>query len=318
MVRLIIFLLVASFNLSNTLKAQVSYPIDAANSVVSFSVGFAGGISEIQGRFSDWSGTISYSDPNDITTLSCEVVFKTKSLLTGDAERDSDISGKGYFDVEEYPEITFTSKNVEKTGDGLVMVGDFTLLGIKKEIRIPFKRNHETPIAWVFGEPRIALKGSITLDRMEYNIPARGWNGIVPSLGKMMLSKEVIINIVVQGVGKGSSALMAEEIETNGVKAALNLYLKLEKEHKGKETYVLGERVFNSLTLNLIRSEKNEEALEIAKFSIKNSQTFLSYYVLGMAHKSNGNKDKAIENFNKSLELNPNFARAKSEIDSLK
>ena len=312
------FILLLLIGISTQVFAQsVSYPLDASHSVISFSVGFAGGVSSIDGRFDDFDGTIGYKNVNDPNSLFVNAVISVKSINTGDKNRDKDLQGAGYFDSENFPEITFKSDKVMKTKDGLMVSGVFTMMGKTSNIQMPFSI-HKPPIVWVFGEPRIAMKGSHTINRLDYGIPNQGWDNIIPSLGSMSLSKEVNIRMVVQGVGPSLSTLVLEKISEENVSLAIKLYNDLEANEADNGTYTFGVRTILGVVMQLSRGGKNVEAIEMGEFgTLKYGDSFMSWYGLAIAHEGAGNKKKAMEFYSKTLELNPKFSRAQSALNML-
>ena len=46
-----------------------------------------------------------------------EVTIKASSVDTGVDMRDKDLKSANFFDVEKFPEITFKSKSVKRTGE---------------------------------------------------------------------------------------------------------------------------------------------------------------------------------------------------------
>jgi len=63
-----------------------------------------------------------------------EVKIKTASINTGVEMRDKDLRSANFFDVEKFPEITFTSKSVKRTSDTTGEVtGDLNMHGVTKE-----------------------------------------------------------------------------------------------------------------------------------------------------------------------------------------
>ena len=298
---------------------SVNYPIDASHSVISFSVGFAGGITSIDGRFDRFEGKLGYVDPNDPTTFFAKVVIDVNSINTGDDQRDEDLKRAGFFNVEAFPKITFESTKTTKLSDGFSITGTFSMLGKETSMEIPFRFNHDPAIVWVFGEPRIAVQGVCRIDRLEYNIPKRGWDNLVPSLGSMTLSRNVVIKLLVHGVGPSLSALLQEKIAESGVDAAIELYEQLEKKEGGKGTYTFGDRSLVGVIMELAQHGKNGEAVQVGEFATSRYQdSFRSWYGLAIAQQAVGNKEAAVRCFEKTLELNPDFSRAAAALKKLK
>jgi polyisoprenoid-binding protein YceI len=305
--------------ISLSIAQFVDYPIDASHSVVSFSVGFAGGITSIDGRFDTFEGAIGYTDVNDPSTLFVKATLAVNSINTGDKHRDEDLQGPGFFNSEAHPEITFTSKSTTVTDKGYKVSGTFSMLGKTTDIELVFTRKHEPSIVWVFGEPRIAMEGTHTIDRTEYGIPKRGWDNIVPSLGSMTLSKDVTVRLVIQGVGPSLSDLIQEKISSEGTTAAIVLYNTLEAKEVDKGTYTFGDRTILGVIMKLTRDGKSMEAIAMGEFATsKYADSFMAWYGLAMAHDTAGNTEKAIEFYEKTLVMNPKFSRAKAALDELK
>jgi polyisoprenoid-binding protein YceI len=158
----IIALFVLAFAASAS--AADTYTIDGAHSSATFTVRHMM-ISTVPGRFSGISGTINY-DEKDISKSSVEATIKTATISTDNDYRDKDLKSASYFDVEKYPEITFKSTKVEKRGDQLVAIGDFTMHGVTKQIELPFEINKATtPRGTVIG-----ATAETKLSRKEYGI----------------------------------------------------------------------------------------------------------------------------------------------------
>src|SRR5260370_35948948 len=114
------------------------YRIDYNHSTVGFSVSIMGGLSKVNGKFTEFAVTLT-NDEKDITKSSVSVVIKAASINTGITARDNDLRSAGFFDAEKYPEITFQSKHIEKKGKQLLVIGTFTMHGVSKEITLPFQ-----------------------------------------------------------------------------------------------------------------------------------------------------------------------------------
>jgi hypothetical protein len=73
------------------------YAVDAGESIVEFSVGFA--LSRVKGRFPDTHGTILY-DPDHPERSSVAVVIETRTIDTGWPHRDEHLRTDDFFDSE--------------------------------------------------------------------------------------------------------------------------------------------------------------------------------------------------------------------------
>lgn len=130
--------------LSVTVVAQVAttrpYPIDNGHSTVGFSVPILGGLSQVKGKFTDFTITLN-ADEKDITKSSVSVVIKATSIDTGIERRDAHLRNADFFDVEKFPEITFKSERIEKKGKQFIAHGPLTMHGVTKQISLPFTVN---------------------------------------------------------------------------------------------------------------------------------------------------------------------------------
>ena len=61
--------------------------------------------------------------------------IKTSSIDTSVKMRDDDLRSPNFFDAKKFPEITFKSKSVKKTGENtLDVTGDLTMHDVTKEV----------------------------------------------------------------------------------------------------------------------------------------------------------------------------------------
>ncbi|MGO6908180.1 YceI family protein, partial [Rhizobium ruizarguesonis] len=64
-------------------------------------------------------------------------------------QRDSDLKSPDFLNIEEFPDVTFTSTKIEKTGDKTAMVtGDLSLAGAVKPVTLDVVWNAESPLPW--------------------------------------------------------------------------------------------------------------------------------------------------------------------------
>src|SRR5258708_12881375 len=90
------------------------YEIDGAHTAVEF-VGRHLMITKVRGRFSDVRGRITIDEEPEKSHV--EVEIGVASVSTGNGDRDVPLKSGDFFDVEQYPTITFASTGVKPVRD---------------------------------------------------------------------------------------------------------------------------------------------------------------------------------------------------------
>src|SRR5262249_20521453 len=92
------------------------YELDTMHAGVNFKVSHLG-LSWIYGRFNDFSGSFTL-DPADATKCSFSLDIKATSVDTNNKKRDDHLRSPDFFNVKQYPNITFKSTAVKAIKDG--------------------------------------------------------------------------------------------------------------------------------------------------------------------------------------------------------
>lgn len=109
------------------------------------------------------------------------------------------------------------------------------------------------------------------------------------------------------------AGIIRESMDQEGIKAANKKFKSLQKDSKG---YYVSEDEMNALGYEYLNVKKINEAIEVFKMNtIAYPGSFNTWDSLGEAYAAAGEKDKAISNYEKSLELNP---ESESGINALK
>ncbi len=182
------------------LPAVTKYEADVAHSNVGFSIPILGGLSQVRGKFNEFTVSITYDDA-DVTKSSVSAVIKAASIDTGIERRDAHLRSADFFDVEKFPDITFKSARIEKRSDReFVAHGTFTMHGVSKEIALPFTVNGVRKAA--DGKTTLGATARTTLSRKDYGITfARRDNP--DFLGDMV---EIELNIITRAASPEGAA----------------------------------------------------------------------------------------------------------------
>ena len=175
------FLAVASF------AAAGSYTIDPVHSDVSFKVRHL--VSKVSGQFTEFDGAI-VADFEKLDASSVEFTIKAASIDTKNEDRDNHLRSEDFFDVETYPEITFISSKITKSGNQTFAVtGTLTMHGVSKTVTLPVTFLGE--IQGPRGGYVAGFEIETTIDRKDYGII---WNRALDA-GGMILGDEIQITI---------------------------------------------------------------------------------------------------------------------------
>jgi polyisoprenoid-binding protein YceI len=94
-------------------------------------------VGKVRGRFDKVTGTISAAkEPADCAV---DISIDTASIDTQVARRDEDLRGPDFFDVKNFPAMTYRGRGLRQTADGAwLMDGSLTIRGVTKEVPLTF------------------------------------------------------------------------------------------------------------------------------------------------------------------------------------
>ncbi|MDZ7265942.1 MAG: YceI family protein [candidate division KSB1 bacterium] len=190
-------LLLGSLLLANGVAGE-KFEIDASHSNVLFTVRHMV-IAKVTGKFKDFSGTIIY-DEKDLSQSSVNVTIKVASIDTENEARDKHLRSEDFFNAAQDSLITFTSRKIEKRGEGFVAVGDLTMRGVTKEIVLPFTLLGTIKDPW--GNKRLAVEARTTINRFDYGVK---WDKTLEG-GNLIVGKEVEVNLNIEAIAKPAQA----------------------------------------------------------------------------------------------------------------
>lgn len=156
-------------------RAADTYKIDPEHGTVIYRIAHFG-IGNAYGRFNKPTGTVTL-DKADPTKSTFEFSVATENVDTANAKRDQHLKSPDFFNARQFPNITFKSTAVTKSGDNQYNVtGDLNLHGVTKSITVPIIMTGEgdTKMMGV----RSGWEAQADLKRSEY-----GMNGLAGAVG---------------------------------------------------------------------------------------------------------------------------------------
>ena len=142
-----------------------AYKVDPVHSGVSFTIRHF--VSEVEGRFKDYAGTIKY-DAQHQADSSVQFTVQATSIDTGNESRDKDLRTDSYFGVDKFPTLSFVSSKVTPKGsNSFDVTGNLTIKGVTKTITIPasFLGEMKTQMG-----QRAGFRSAFTIKRSDYGV----------------------------------------------------------------------------------------------------------------------------------------------------
>lgn len=170
-----------------------TYNLDLSHSRVGFVARHAM-VAKVRGSFDEVTGTASIDGANP-SASSLEVTIQAASIDTRDANRDAHLRSADFFDVENYPTLTFVGTGFEITDESTVKVtGDLTIRGVTKPVTVPFEFGGVAVDP--FGNERVGFEGSVVVNRKDWDLT---WNAALEA-GGVLVSEKVTLELEISAV----------------------------------------------------------------------------------------------------------------------
>jgi polyisoprenoid-binding protein YceI len=168
------------------------WDIDPAHSSAQFTVRHLM-ISNVRGEFSKVIGRVNF-DGDDPARSSVEATVDVSTISTREPDRDAHLKSPDFFDVANFPAMTFKSRRVEKNSDGsLKLIGDLTLRGVARQVT--FHVDGPTPaVKDPWGKWRIGASATAKINRKDFGLT---WNAALET-GGVLVGDEVAITLDIE------------------------------------------------------------------------------------------------------------------------
>lgn len=150
--------------LSSELTNIGKYVIDQNHSSVTFEINHLG-YTNIIGRFNDVKG--DFTIQKDESSLN--VSIQSESIDTNHDKRDAHLRSPDFFNVKQFPIISFSSPLEIKDNDGQAIIqGELELLGVSKPVTLNIKKGKEGTDPW--GNHRAGYSATGVIKRSDYGM----------------------------------------------------------------------------------------------------------------------------------------------------
>ncbi|MFC0273427.1 YceI family protein [Metabacillus herbersteinensis] len=170
---------------------KTKWAIDKAHSSVDFSVKHMM-FATVKGGFQEFDAKIE-ADPTDLTTAAIEFTIDVASVDTRNNDRDVHLRSADFFNVEEFPTMTFVSTSSEKKGENEYNVtGDLTLHGVTKSetFTVAFEGTGIDP----WGNEKAGFEVEGKINRSDYGLT---WNAALET-GGVLVGDQIKISLQIQ------------------------------------------------------------------------------------------------------------------------
>ena len=154
-------------------------------------------ISNVLGSFREFEGEVT-TVGNDFSKSVISLSLNTASVDTEIADRNAHLKSGDFFDVENFPKITFNGAGLKDLGDDLYeLTGDLTIKGITNPITLSVEFGGVNSDPW--GNVKAGFSVTGKLKRKDWGLT---WNAALET-GGVLVGDEVKIDCDVQLVKKG-------------------------------------------------------------------------------------------------------------------
>jgi polyisoprenoid-binding protein YceI len=171
----------------------VKWALDPSHSIANFAIRHM--MSKVRGTVSIKEGWIEADEKEDPGSARVEVVLDVATINTGVAPRDDDLRSPNHLDTAKYPTMTFRSKRIEgKDPKRFVLVGDLTIHGVAKEVRLNCSFGGEAKDPW--GNRRLSFSGKTRINRKDFDL---NWNAALEA-GGFLVGDDVDVDLEVEAI----------------------------------------------------------------------------------------------------------------------
>ena len=167
---------------------NTTWKIDSTHSEVGFKVKHMM-ISTVSGSFEEFDGEVK-SSSEDFNNAHFSFSAAIDSINTKIKDRDNHLKSDDFFGAENHPKLTFISKSF----DGETMVGDLTIKGVTKEVKLDTDFNGVAVDP--YGQTKAGFEFEGQINRKDFGL---AWSSVTEA-GSIVVGEKVKLVVSIQFV----------------------------------------------------------------------------------------------------------------------
>jgi len=181
-------------SLAAGLNEPAVFKLDADHTVVGFRIKHL--FSYVNGSFRKFEGSFEIN-PLDPAKSWVKAKIDAASIDTATPQRDEHLRSKDFFDVTQFPSITFESTAVKLTGRNKAEItGNLTIHGVTKPVVLDTVLGGVGKDPW--GNHKAGLTATTKINRKDFGL---GWNEALET-GGVLVGEEVEITLEAEGMAE--------------------------------------------------------------------------------------------------------------------
>ena len=123
----------------------------------------------VRGRFDKVTGTITVA--TDLAACGVDIAVAAYSISTQNTERDDDLRGPDFFDVNRYPTMTYHGRGIRRiSGSFWALDGALTIRGVTEVVPLTFTFKGSFPDTPIGKPARVAFHGVAGAKRADFGM----------------------------------------------------------------------------------------------------------------------------------------------------
>jgi polyisoprenoid-binding protein YceI len=170
---------------------STTWKVDPVHTHVQFSVRHMM-VANVKGVFCKTAGSVVLPD-GDLTKAEIAIEIDANSIDTREPQRDAHLKSPDFLDANQFPQITFRSNHIAKSGSGYTVAGDLTIHGVTKTVALNVEApGPEAKDPW--GGIRRGFEAHTEINRKDFGLV---WNQALET-GGVLIGDKVKIDLEVE------------------------------------------------------------------------------------------------------------------------